>query len=118
MNTLYLEKWQGMFQTARGKEKFPVLSVWQHNLEEKKLIRLAEWIDFPWGGCWEDVLPSEKEAILKHGKVCKKGWKHSYALDPVSETTLLSKEQLRELSFLVQYPERGWANWEKFQKDI
>lgn len=115
MNTLYLEKWQGTFQTSRGKEKFPVLSVWQYNKETKKIVRLAEWIYFPWGGTWEDVMPSEKDVEFKKNKLCKKGWKHSYPLEPVSESKCLSAEQLEGLSFLVQYPERGWANWKKFK---
>lgn len=112
MDTLYLEKWNGTFETSRGKEKFPVLSLWK--LTDTKLVRLAEWIEFPWGGAWEDVSYSEKGAVLKNGKVCKMGWKHSYPLQPVKEAKQLSQEQLNGLAFIAQYPERGWTNWKKF----
>jgi len=114
MDNLYIEKWTGPFNTSGGTDKFPAHSLWRYSPESHQITRLAQWVFFPWGGEWEKMNDSIKPAKIVSGEVYKIAQKHSHPLAPVATPKLLSPEQLEGLEFLLQYPERGWANYRKF----
>ena len=112
MDALYIEKWNGKFDTARGKQKYPVFSLWRWHPEKQQINRIAEWVFYPWGGEWEDDGKAWKNAKIIDGRLHKIGLKHAYPLHIAK--TLLCKEQQDALNFLLKYPERGWANYQMF----
>ena len=113
MDNLYIEKWHGKFDIKSGKTRCLVYSVWQHHSDKKQVKRISQWVFYPWGGHWEDCLPSVKDATKVDDIVYKCGDKHWYPLKAAEG--LLTEEQQEELQFLLAYPERGWANYMKFK---
>jgi len=114
MDDLYVEKWPEAFKTAKGTMKFQVQSLWRFDPDTKQITRIARWIWFPWGGTWEDATKSIKPARMVDGKLHKIAQKHSHILQPAKTLKLLTAEQLKELDFLVKYPERGFLNHVKW----
>ena len=115
MDKLYVEKWPIAFTIPSGTKKFPVYYIWNFNEDTNQITRLAQWVSFPWGGTWEDISHSVKQARMVDGKLHKIAQKHTHILDPVKSSKILSKEQKEELDFLVKYPERGYHNYMKWK---